>query len=122
MTHSFPKLNSCAVEVWEWISYFISHFVMDVIICPFRDLSWPMSTKWVHVSLSRVEVSSLPSIDPYIHIHIHIHMHMHMHMQMHIHIHIHIHIHTYMFVGVNFDALAQASDIRIERRQVVFLC
>ena len=27
-----------------------------------------------------------------------------------------------MFVGVNFDALAQASDIRIERRQVVFLC
>ena len=28
---------------------------------------------------------------------------------------------TYMFV-VNFDALAQASDIRIERRQVVFLC
>ena len=27
--------------------------------------------------------------------------------------------HTYMFV-VNFDALAQASDIRIERRQLVF--
>ena len=31
-------------------------------------------------------------------------------------------VHTYMFVVVNFDALAQASDIRIERRQVVFLC
>ena len=31
-------------------------------------------------------------------------------------------IHTYIFVVVNFDALAQASDIRIERRQVVFLC
>ena len=28
----------------------------------------------------------------------------------------------YMFVVVNFDALAQGSDIRIERRQVVFLC
>ena len=28
----------------------------------------------------------------------------------------------YMFVVVNFDALAQASDIRIEGRQVVFLC
>ena len=28
----------------------------------------------------------------------------------------------YMFVVVNFDALAQASDIRIQRRQVVFLC
>ena len=26
---------------------------------------------------------------------------------------------TYMFVVVNFDALAQASDIRIEGRQVV---
>ena len=34
----------------------------------------------------------------------------------------HAYIHTYMFVVVNFDALAQASDIRIERRQVVFLC
>ena len=28
----------------------------------------------------------------------------------------------YLFVVVNFDALAQASDIRIERRQVVLLC
>ena len=28
----------------------------------------------------------------------------------------------YMFVVANFDALAKASDIRIERRQVVFLC
>ena len=28
----------------------------------------------------------------------------------------------YMFVVVNFDALAQASDIRIERRQVAFPC
>ena len=28
----------------------------------------------------------------------------------------------YMFVIVNFDALAQASDFLIERRQVVFLC
>ena len=32
------------------------------------------------------------------------------------------HAHSYMFVVVNFDALAQASDIQIERRQVVFLC
>ena len=31
-------------------------------------------------------------------------------------------IHTYMFVVVNFDALAQTSDCRIERRQVVSLC
>ena len=30
------------------------------------------------------------------------------------------HIHTYIFAVVNLDALAQASDIQIERRQVVF--
>ena len=35
---------------------------------------------------------------------------------------IYIYIYTYIFVVVNFDALAQASDFRIERRQVVFLC
>ena len=34
----------------------------------------------------------------------------------------HVTMPFYMFVVVNFDALAQASDIRIERRQVVFLC
>ena len=41
------------------------------------------------------------------------------------HTHLHpytcIHTYTYVFV-VNFDALAQAGDIWIERRQVVFLC
>ena len=36
--------------------------------------------------------------------------------------HSHLALAIYMFVVVNFDALAQASDIRIERRQVVFLC
>ena len=35
---------------------------------------------------------------------------------------IHAYIHINMFVVVNFEALAQASDFRIERRQVVFLC
>ena len=44
------------------------------------------------------------------------------HTYIHTHTHIHTHIHAYLFVVVNFDALAQASDIRIERRQVVFLC
>ena len=34
----------------------------------------------------------------------------------------HLALAIYLFVVVNFDALAQASDIRIERRQVVFLC
>ena len=34
----------------------------------------------------------------------------------------HTYIHTYMFAAVNFDALAQARDIRIDRRQVFVLC
>ena len=34
----------------------------------------------------------------------------------------HLTLAIYIFVVVNFDALAQASDIQIERRQVVFLC
>ena len=34
----------------------------------------------------------------------------------------HLALAIYMFVVVNFDALAQASNIRIERRQVVILC
>ena len=36
--------------------------------------------------------------------------------------HSHLALAIYIFVVVNFDALAQASDFRIERRQVVFLC
>ena len=36
--------------------------------------------------------------------------------------HSHLALKIYIFVVVNFDALAQASDFRIERRQVVFLC
>ena len=34
----------------------------------------------------------------------------------------HLALVIYMFVVVNFDALAQASDFLIERRQLVFLC
>ena len=36
--------------------------------------------------------------------------------------HSHLALAIYIFVVFNFDALAQASDIQIERRQVVFLC
>ena len=34
----------------------------------------------------------------------------------------HLALAIYIFVVVNFDALVEASDIQIERRQVVFLC
>ena len=36
--------------------------------------------------------------------------------------HSHLALAIYMFVVVKFDALTQASDIRIKRRQVIFLC
>ena len=36
--------------------------------------------------------------------------------------HSHLALAIYIFVVVNFDALAQASDFRIERRQIFFLC
>ena len=36
--------------------------------------------------------------------------------------HSHLALAIYIFVVVNFDALGQASDLRIERRQLVFLC
>ena len=31
-TYTFPNLNSCTVEICEWISYFIPHFTGHVII------------------------------------------------------------------------------------------
>ena len=30
ITYSFPNFNGVAVEVWEWISNFIPHFIIDV--------------------------------------------------------------------------------------------
>ena len=31
ITYPFPNFNGCTVEVWEWISNFIPHFIMNVI-------------------------------------------------------------------------------------------
>ena len=31
ITYPFPNFNSCTVEVWEWISNFIPHFIRHVI-------------------------------------------------------------------------------------------
>ena len=31
ITYPFPNFKGEAVEVWEWISNFIPHFIMDVI-------------------------------------------------------------------------------------------
>ena len=31
ITYPFPNFNGATIEVWEWISNFIPHFIMDVI-------------------------------------------------------------------------------------------
>ena len=37
ITYPFPNFNGAAVELWEWISKFILHFVMDMIIYSYGD-------------------------------------------------------------------------------------
>ena len=39
ITYPFPNFNGATVEVWEWISNIIPHFLMDVIACPWWDQS-----------------------------------------------------------------------------------
>ena len=38
ITYLFPNFNDSTVEVWEWISNFIPHYIMDVIAYPWWDL------------------------------------------------------------------------------------
>ena len=33
-TYPFPNFNDCIVEVWEWISYFLQHFIMNASTYP----------------------------------------------------------------------------------------
>ena len=35
--HPFPNVNGCTFEVWEWISNFIPHLIVDVNIYPCCD-------------------------------------------------------------------------------------
>ena len=44
-TYRFPNFNGCTVEVWETISNFIPHIIMDVITYPFRGLIKTMLVK-----------------------------------------------------------------------------
>ena len=41
----FPNHNSCSIEVWEWISNFIPHFIMSVITYQCWDYSYTMFVK-----------------------------------------------------------------------------
>ena len=45
ITYPFSNFNGCTIEVWEWISYFLPHFVMGVITYPWWD-----KLKLVHIS------------------------------------------------------------------------
>ena len=31
LTYTFLNFKGCTIEVWEWISIFVPHFIMDVI-------------------------------------------------------------------------------------------
>ena len=35
--YPFQNLNGCAIEIWQWISDFSPHFIMDIIINPWLD-------------------------------------------------------------------------------------
>ena len=37
VTYPFPNFNGATIEVWEWISDLILHFIMDVITNPLWD-------------------------------------------------------------------------------------
>ena len=45
ITYLLPKFNGTAIEVWEWISYFITHFTIHVIVYLSWDLSYSMLVK-----------------------------------------------------------------------------
>ena len=46
ITYPFPNFNRWSVEVWEWISNFIAHFIINVIIHPILGLKWFHVSKW----------------------------------------------------------------------------
>ena len=45
ITYHFPNISGCTAEVWEWMSNFIPHILMDVITYPSWDLSKKMFIK-----------------------------------------------------------------------------
>ena len=73
ITYQFPHLNDCTIEVWEWISNFIPHLIMDVVTYPCWDLSKSMlvkeapgDTTWHHIAWSKLlQVLAYCLISPY---------------------------------------------------------
>ena len=54
----FPNFKGTAVEVWEWISNFVSRFIMDVITYLLLDSSkfmWEKGVPVVSMGSARIE-------------------------------------------------------------------
>ena len=60
---SIPKLYGCTVEVSEWISDFIPHFIMDVITYSCGDSSLAMLIKGTSGAPLLTWVNFNPSMD-----------------------------------------------------------
>ena len=99
----------------------ISMLVYFILMCGRTWRKANSSKKFLNISydLWWYEVIVIPRTHSYSTTNTYTYIHTYIHTCMHACIH--TYIHTYMFVVVNFDVLAQASDFRIERRQVVFL-
>ena len=46
ITYPFQNINGCTVEVWEWMTNILSHFVIDVITYPWWYWIRNMLVKW----------------------------------------------------------------------------
>ena len=46
ITYLLPNFNGATIDVWEWITIFIPHFIMFVIAYPRWHLSQSMLLKW----------------------------------------------------------------------------
>ena len=52
ITYPFPNFHGCTFELWELISYLISHFIIDVITYPSWYSSWSLLVKWAPANKS----------------------------------------------------------------------
>ena len=66
ITDPFPNFTGGTIKVWEWISNFIPHFVMDVITYPCWDLSYYqiLQASPTTSSLPRCVVLVMPRLFP----------------------------------------------------------
>ena len=61
--YPFPNYNCETVDVWEWISNFISYIIVGVITNPCWDYSQTMSVKGATADITMTEFGSLNARD-----------------------------------------------------------